>query len=77
MAVHALVVSVEIVAEGFFVEILDAALFDLQTVPYLVVGLYQAIGQIWVKQVFHYLPVKRAVISPSAVFKNSYLHCDI
>ena len=48
MTVHAAVFLQVVVGKRFLVPVLNAPLFDLQFVPYFIVGFYQAIGDVWI-----------------------------
>ena len=71
MAVHATVLQLLVVAQGVHIEILQAALLDLDLVPYLVVWFDQAIGEIRIDLIFDHLPLKRLVLSPLSIDESS------
>ena len=66
MAVHAAVVELLVVADGPGVERLQAALLDAYLVPYLVVGLDEAVGQVGVYLLLGHGPAEGPVLPPLA-----------
>ena len=77
MAVHTLVVGEVIVTECFLIKVLYATLFDLQVVPYLIVGLDETVSEVGVHFVLDDQPVERAVFRPFTVFQGGYRNFDI
>ena len=77
MAVHTLVVGEVVVTECLLLEVLHAALFNLQVVPYLIVWFDEAVGEEGVHLVLDNLPVKRTVFRPFAVFQRRHRHLNI
>ena len=77
MAVHTLVVGEVVVTECLLLEVLHAALYNLQVVPYLIVWFDEAVGEKGVHLVLDNLPVERAVFCPSAIFQRRHRHLNI
>ena len=67
MAVHAAVLQLLVVSEGVYFKVLHTALLDLHMVPYLIVGLDEAIGEVGVYPVADHLPAEGFVLFPCAV----------
>ena len=74
MAVHAAVLLQIVVGQRILVEVLNAALFYLQSVPYRVAWLYQSVGKIAVDAVAHHIPTELLVRCPLSVLQGSYFH---
>ncbi len=71
MAVHAFALCPAVIRQNTLFEILNATFTYLQSIPYLIAGLYQAVTDISVKLVRHHLPCKGRIAQPAAVGTGS------